>query len=131
LPGPIAPPPEHGWDGGDGVASSITGSPVYRAGGGGSVGRFSNNGIVGQGGLGGGANGSDPVSSPNPGGTANSGGGGGGTDIGSPPFTPVPGGAGGSGVVIVKEPAVSFLENTSGVWSLEAVYDAVKAGNWT
>jgi hypothetical protein len=39
--------------------------------------------------------------------------------------------AGGSGVVIVKEPAVDYLANTSGVWSLEAVYENVSAGTWT
>ena len=41
------------------------------------------------------------------------------------------GGNGGSGVVVVKEPAVPNLINTGGVWSLDAVYEAVKGGNWT
>jgi hypothetical protein len=40
------------------------------------------------------------------------------------------GGAGGSGVVIVNEPAIDRTV-ASGVWSLEAVYDNVKAGTWT
>ena len=128
--GPPTPAPQQrGWDGGDGVASSITGSPVYRAGGGGGCGRFTNNGIQGIGGLGGGANGSNPVDSPNPGGTANTGGGGGGTDIGNPPFSPVPAGPGGSGVVIIKEPNAGF--KCSGVWDMNALYDNVKAGTWT
>ena len=128
--GPPTPAPQQrGWDGGDGVASSITGSPVYRAGGGGGCGRFTNNGVQGIGGLGGGANGSNPVDSPNPGGTANTGGGGGGTDIGNPPFSPVPAGPGGSGVVIIKEPNAGF--KCSGVWDMNALYDNVKAGTWT
>jgi len=127
CPNPV--PPQRGYDGGDGVASSITGTSIYRAGGGGGCGRFENAGPAGVGGLGGGAPGSDPVDSPNPGGVANSGGGGGGTSIGSPPFTPVPGGNGGSGVVIIKEPNKGY--RVSGVWDMNALYDNVKAGTWT
>ena len=40
---------------------------------------------------------------------------------------PQPGMAGGSGVVIVKEAAIA---QASGMWSLDAVYDNVKAGTW-
>ena len=139
-----------GFPGGDGVASSITGSPVYRAGGGGGTGRFWAT-TQGFGGAGGGGNGafynSDgsgtipaPLANPtapagSPGqiaasGATNTGGGGGGCSIGT--ATPdSPAGLGGSGVVIIKEPAVSFIENTSGVWSMEAVYANVSAGTWT
>ena len=38
---------------------------------------------------------------------------------------------GGSGVVITKEPEVSFISGASGIWSLDEVYDFVKAGTWT
>jgi hypothetical protein len=38
---------------------------------------------------------------------------------------------GGSGVVIIKEAAVCFIDNTSGVWDMNALYDNVKAGTWT
>ena len=40
------------------------------------------------------------------------------------------GGNGGSGVVIVKEAAVNYTDKTSGVWSLEAVYQNVKNNTW-
>jgi hypothetical protein len=39
----------------------------------------------------------------------------------------VPGGDGGSGVVIVRENAVT---TASGMWSIDAVYENVKAGTW-
>ena len=39
------------------------------------------------------------------------------------------GGAGGSGVVVIKEPEV--LATAPGVWSINDVYDNVKAGTWT
>ena len=67
--------------GGDGLESSITGTPVFRAGGGGGGG--------GVGGTGGGANGNSGS------GVANTGGGGGGSQSG-------PQGNGGSGVVILR-----------------------------
>ena len=115
-------------DGGDGVASSITGSPVTRAGGGGG-GMYQNypGNIQGLGGAGGGGNGNAtpgvPGGVPGSDGTTNTGGGGGGGS-GNNGL----GGNGGSGVVIVKEPALTIA---SGMWSMEAVYDNVKAGNWT
>jgi hypothetical protein len=34
-------------------------------------------------------------------------------------------------VVIVKEAAVNFVANTGGMWTLNAVYEYKKAGNWT
>ena len=138
-----------GFDGGVGVASSITGSPVYRAGGGGSTGRFRSE-VQGFGGNGGGGNGafyqSDgsgtiPAPAANPtapsgsagqvaqSGTANTGGGGGGCSIGTPAAN-TSSGAGGSGVVIIKEPEVNFVNNVSGVWDMTALYDNVKAGSW-
>ena len=39
--------------------------------------------------------------------------------------------AGGSGVVIIKEPAIVNLQNTSGMWNMKAVYTAVANSNWT
>jgi hypothetical protein len=54
-------------------------------------------------------------------GTVNTGSGGGGANLAN-------GGAGGSGVVIIKEPEVI---SASGVWDMNALYDNVKAGNWT
>jgi autotransporter-associated beta strand protein len=84
--------------GGDGLASSITGTSVIRAGGGGGAGhRTSSPTSSGSGGSGGG--GSAPTTAGNNGGagTANTGGGGG-ASMG----TSVSGGTGGSGVVIVR-----------------------------
>jgi len=84
-----------GGPGGAGVASSITGSPVTRAGGGGGGGVNSPS----SGGAGGGGGGGTPTPSQPPGnGTANTGGGGGGgtaNDCHS-------GGTGGSGIVIIR-----------------------------
>ena len=88
-------------DGGDGVTSSITGSPVARAGGGGGYNSSTPN--MGTGGPGGGGNaapGTSPTPIGNPG-TANTGGGGGG--IGAPTNpTATTGGNGGSGIVIIR-----------------------------
>ena len=137
-----------GFTGGIGVESSITGSPVYRAGGGGSTGRFrsDNAGLGGSGGGGNGAyysadgNGTIPAPQATPiypsgspgvaaqAGTANTGGGGGGCSIGDSPGTNPPGGNGGSGVVIIKE---LEAKGASSVWDLRSVFRNVKAGNWT
>ena len=89
--------------GGCGVSSSITGSPVARAGGGGGGTRSapSNSSPGGAGGSGGGGAGAGGV--PNPSGlnatpgTVNTGGGGGGTTN-----APGSGGTGGSGIVIIR-----------------------------
>jgi hypothetical protein len=43
-------------------------------------------------------------------------------------YAPPNGAAGGSGVVIVKEAAGSNVG--SGIWDMNSVYDAVKAGTW-
>jgi len=40
------------------------------------------------------------------------------------------GGNGGSGIVVVKEKAVSGVANTSGVWSIEEVFAQKKNNNW-
>ena len=90
-----------GTNGGAGATSSITGSPVARAGGGGGGARTSPGpGSAGSGGTGGGgagANGPGPcTSTPGTSGTVNTGGGGGGTGTNSP------GGAGGSGIVVIR-----------------------------
>jgi hypothetical protein len=87
-------PPRVGGNAGAGVASSITGSSVTRAGGGGGGGYEGGGGSAGSGG--GGAGGSDSDTSTA--GSANTGGGGGGGN-GSSPNT---GKAGGSGVVIIR-----------------------------
>jgi hypothetical protein len=85
-----------GGCGGVGLGNSITGSPVFYAGGGGAGG--SQPGARSSGGNGGGGAGGGPSGPENPGvaGTANTGGGGGGS------FSSQNGAAGGSGVVIVK-----------------------------
>ena len=88
--------------GGDGVATSISGSSVTRAGGGGGGGRPI--AYQGQGGSGGGGRGSNNQSAPwgcnqnGENGTTNTGGGGG----GSGDINAAQGGAGGSGVVIIR-----------------------------
>ena len=87
-------PPRTGGNAGAGVASSITGSSVTRAGGGGGGGYEGGGGSAGSGG--GGAGGSD--SNTSTAGSANTGGGGGGGNGSSPNC----GKAGGSGVVIIR-----------------------------
>jgi hypothetical protein len=78
-----------GGNGGSGISSNITGTLIYRAGGGGGNGYT---GSDGTGGIGGGGSGNGAS------GVANSGGGGGGGDLG------VSGGNGGSGIVIIRYP---------------------------
>ena len=77
------------------------------------------------GGTGGGGAGASNNSTNAVAGTANTGGGGGGGGGGG---TKV-GAAGGSGVIIVKEDAGANVG--SGIWDLNTVYDAVKAGTWS
>ena len=89
--------------GGDGLASSITGSSVTRAGGGGGGGKFASGGIGGNGG--GGDGGTNAVGTS---GTANTGGGGGG---GGGDNT---GGNGGKGVVILRIPTANYSGTTTG-----------------
>jgi hypothetical protein len=64
-------------------------------------------------------------------GTANTGGGGGGGGYTDSWVTAVAGKTGGSGVVIIKEAEIVDLQNTSGMWTMNAVYTAVAGGNWT
>ncbi len=108
--------------GGAGLASSITGSSVTRAGGGGpgsyGSGEFSRGGVGG-----GGAGGTDVSTDAHSGqadgsgyyypssGTANTGGGGGGT---AGPNNSTQNGAGGSGVVILRVPTAKYSGTTSG-----------------
>jgi hypothetical protein len=95
-----------GWNGGVGLANSITGSSVYYAGGGGSG---SDTAPASSGGLGGGGAGFSGNGNGTAG-TANTGGGGGGG--GSPGgYTS---GAGGSGVVIFSVPTFAYSGVTTG-----------------
>jgi len=88
-----------GQPGGAGVASSITGSPVTRAGGGGGG---SQSGSAGSGGSGGGGAGAPgPGGGTTTAGTANTGGGGGGGGSNTNGPT-INGAAGGSGIVIIR-----------------------------
>jgi hypothetical protein len=95
------PGPAGGGDGGDGLAISITGSPVARGGGGGGGAQTGPTYDEGAGGLGGGGNGGKDASGGSPphssgkDGTVNTGGGGGGSGPGAA-------GAGGSGIVIIR-----------------------------
>ena len=99
-------------EGGDGLASSITGSPVTRGGGGGAGGTRDSS--VSSGGDGGGGDGGlsnygGSATQPQAG-TANTGGGAGGGGSGSN----TGGNTGGSGVVIVRYPNV-YSASTSGL----------------
>lgn len=87
--------------GGDGVSSSLSGTPTYYGGGGGGFGYDGWTYYQGVGGQGGGGN-SAAVGSASPGypGTANTGGGGGGA-FSSTPVVKI-GGNGGSGIVIIR-----------------------------
>jgi hypothetical protein len=123
---PSTPPGgPYAHDGGDGVASSITGSSVTRGGGGGG-GMYTTipGNIQGLGGAGGGGNGNPaPSGSSGLAGSSNTGGGGGGGsgNLGL-------GGNGGSGVVIIKEPELFIA---SSCWDLRTVFRQIKAGNWS
>ena len=88
--------------GGNGLASSITGTSVTRAGGGGGGNIY---GAGGAGGTGGGGAGGNPGTA----GTANTGSGGGGANNGGNTF-----GAGGSGVVILSIPTANYSGVTTG-----------------
>lgn len=88
-------------DGGAGATSSITGSPVARAGGGGGASYCQPAPKMGDGGAGGGGNAGGPGESGGVAGTTNTGGGGGaGWHPG--PASEETGGAGGSGIVIIR-----------------------------
>jgi hypothetical protein len=98
--------PTSGGNGGNGVSSSITGSSVTRAGGGGGMRWTQNPGTPGQGGTGGGGD-AGAAGTAGTAGTVNTGGGGGGnssycTSNGTPGICGQPAAAGGSGVVIIR-----------------------------
>lgn len=96
-----------GGDGGAGSSTSISGSPVFYAGGGGG----GSNGTDGTGGIGGGGNaGGSPGS-----GTANTGGGGGGCQDGGTS------GAGGSGIIILSIPTLISVSFSAGVTQTSSV----------
>jgi hypothetical protein len=84
--------------GGNGVATSITGSSVTRAGGGGGGGWFVSVSPA-PGGSGGGGRGAGPSGTPSLAGTVNTGGGGGGDSLGA---SSGGGAAGGSGIVVIR-----------------------------
>jgi len=88
--------------GGVGVASSITGTSVFRAGGGGGGGRQQYGIPQGSGGNGGGGNGGPTNGGNGFNGTANTGGGGGGVGSDADNSTTRTGGSGGSGIVILR-----------------------------
>jgi hypothetical protein len=96
-------------DGGAGVASSITGSSVTRAGGGGGGGGDGSN--VSVGGNGGGGAGAYSATSASVAGGTNTGGGGGG---GSNEPIYINGASGGSGIVIIKYPDTKTISNPGG-----------------
>ena len=108
----------YGGAGGVGLASDITGSSVYYAGGGGAGGGSG----AGSGGNGGGASGSTSGSGGN--GTANTGGGGGGTRNGT-------GGSGGSGIVILRYPSTKTLTVGAGLTSSTVVVGSDKVTSFT
>jgi hypothetical protein len=100
-----------GGVGGVGLASSITGSSVFRGGGGGGGSNAVNFGHAaggnGGGGDGGGSNGTGNWDLSGENGDTNTGGGGGGFHLG-------PGSTGGSGVVILRMSASSYSGTTTG-----------------
>jgi hypothetical protein len=98
-----------GGAGGAGLASSITGSSIYYAGGGGGAG----SNVPGAGGIGGGGAGTGSDDTPAGSGSVNTGGGGGGTRSASDTIVTV-GGAGGSGVVILRVPTTNYTGTVTG-----------------
>ena len=109
--------------GGAGLSSTISGSTVWYAGGGGGA-TYSAGGSAGTGGNGGGGNGTKNDNGAGGAGTANTGGGGGGGG-----YTGT-GGAGGSGVVIVRyaygptSSTLAWTNTASGTWSDAANWNA-------
>jgi hypothetical protein len=118
-----------GGNGGNGVASTITGSSVTRAGGGGGTPwEFSppgNPGTQGLGGSGGGGNGGASNTGSGTAGIVNTGsGGGGGANAGT-------GGAGGSGVVIISYPSTFQLTGGAGLTFSTAIVGANRVTTFT
>ena len=124
-----------GGRGGQGVTSSITGSSVaYADGGGGAAGNSTlvapqnEGGPPGPGGTGGTGYGTGAAADmAATGGTANRGGGGGGGAYGPAPSSQT-GGSGGSGFVAVNDPFGNFA--ASSVWDLRTVFNLKKSGDW-
>ena len=116
-----------GGPGGNGLANSISGSPVTFAGGGGG-GNIDQPGPAGSGGSGGGGGGGKGNGASGTAGTTNlGGGGGGGAGMGASS------GAGGSGKVVVREaalPAIPEVFTAGGVWPLQQVFIQRVAGDW-
>lgn len=111
--------------GGDGVSSSITGSAVFRAGGGGGGGAG-----VGSGGNGGGGDGgADGGDNDGENGVANTGGGAGGGYTDGPGTTD--GGNGGSGVVILRYPSDYTITIGAGLTGSETTVGANKVATIT
>ena len=108
-----------GGAGGSGKASSITGSPVTRAGGGGGTSRASN----GSGGPGGGGSGSrsNNDAAGGPAGDANTGSGGGGNNNEGSSSTTTFAGNGGSGVVFIRFPACACVSVSPGTNTVATV----------
>jgi hypothetical protein len=98
--------------GGDGLASSITGSSIQR-GGGGSAGNRSN-GPAADAGTGGGGTGAVNTSTGGAGTVNTGGGGGGGGLVTSPSVIGGNGGSGGKGVVILRMPTARYSGTTTG-----------------
>jgi hypothetical protein len=106
-----------GGNGGAGLASSITGTSVFRAGGGGGGAFNTDSNPAGTGGVGGGGNGSkNSVGSD---GTPNTGGGGGGGGQTAGGFN---GGSGGSGIVIIRYLTANFGSCTGGTITTDGSY---------
>ena len=100
---------------------------IFAGGGGGSA--EQPNCAAGCGGTGGGGNGSQSPGNTGAGagdGVANTGGAGGGVQLSDPGGT---GKAGGSGIVLIKEAALSGV-NASGMWSMEEQYTYSLEGSW-
>ena len=131
-----------GGDGGAGRTSTISGSSVTYAGGGGGGHRLAQTNAAepGDGGAGGGGNGNGGGTHGTDGtgglhgngadGTTNTGGGGGGSGGTTRSWQGRindEGGDGGSGIVIMREPAVT---NTSGVYNMDDVFRYVSDGKW-
>ena len=98
---------------------------IYAGGGGG--GRNEPGGAHGTGGAGGGGDGDSTVNGTGTAGTANTGGGAGGGGMASGGIRGA-GNSGGSGIVIIKEPAITATH--SGIWNMDDLYTYVSEDKW-
>ena len=108
--------------GGDGISSSITGTSIYRAGGGSGC----NLGTSVPGGLGGGGSYSGTSSSVGESGGTGTGGGG-----AAPGTASNFGGAGGSGTVIIKYPSIYTANSSVGLTSITSIVGDYKVTQFT